>query len=295
MKFNLKIIIAFLSLTSVALFGQDYKNYLGMNLKTIEAGSFEMGSYKLSKKEIEKNRIRKAQGRKLITPNIPVGGSIDENATEYEIPKHIVKIIPKFQIGTYEVSLKEFKEYLKIYPDLNNSEFQKYNNQGDNYPVVMVSWVDIQGFVKWLNQNKPKSDPGVYRLPTEAEWEYACRAGTKTIFSFGDDRSKLSDYAWFEENSDGRSHEVGKKAPNNWGIYDMYGNVWEWVQDWFDPVYYSKSPVLNPKGPKSGTHKVLRGGGCYRYAGYCRSAYRYSLPPDDRHYFLGFRIVRVNY
>jgi formylglycine-generating enzyme required for sulfatase activity len=274
---------------------QDYVNFLGMHFKSLEAGSFTMGSCNLTEKEREENRIRKLTGKKPIKPKCPNGSIVDETATDSEIPKHIIKIRKEFQIGVYEVTFGEFKEYLKEAREISNTEFQKYNNLGDNYPVVMVSWIDIQGFIKWLNGHKPESDEGSYRLPTEAEWEFACRAGSNTIYCFGDSKDKLGEYAWFEENSDGRPHQTGQKKPNSWGIYDMHGNVWEWVQDWFDPEYYLKSPILDPQGPKNGTHKVVRGGGCYRYAGYCRSAYRYSLPPDDRHFFLGFRLIRENY
>jgi formylglycine-generating enzyme required for sulfatase activity len=289
------LIYIIMILVPFILLGQEYKNFLGMRFISLEAGSYTMGSCNLSEKEKEENRIRKSTGRKLIKPKCPSGSIIDETATDSEIPKHLVKIGREFQIGIFEVTLGEFKEYLKLKQELNNSEFHKYNNQGDNFPVVMVSWEDLQGFIKWLNKNKPESDLGDYRLPTEAEWEFACRAGTNTIYCFGNNKDQLGDYAWFEENSESRPHTVGHKKPNNWGIYDMHGNVWEWVQDWFDPVYYSKCPILDPQGPKNGTHKVVRGGGCYRYSGYCRSAYRYSLPPDDRHFFLGFRLVRVNY
>ena len=132
------------------------------------------------------------------------------------------------------------------------------------------------------------------QLPTEAQWEYACRAGSKTRYCFGDDASKLGDYAWYDANSGNTTHPVGEKKPNAWGLYDMHGNVWEWCQDWYDAGYYAKSPTNDPTGAATGLYRVIRGG-CWIYpARYCRSAARINLfEPGFRASYLGLRVSLV--
>ena len=130
----------------------------------------------------------------------------------------------------------------------------------------------------------------VYRLPTEAEWEYACRSGTTTAYGFGDDASRLGDYGWFDGNSDSRTHPVGEKKPNAWGLYDMHGNVWEWCQNWYG-VYPSGS-ATDPTGATSGSNRVFRGGGWNGDAGSGRSANRIGNIPGFRFGNLGFRVLR---
>lgn len=136
--------------------------------------------------------------------------------------------------------------------------------------------------------------PGTFMmgsLPTEAEWEYACRAGSTTVFSFGDDRSELGDYAWFHGNSGSTTHPPGEKTPNAWGLYDMHGNVIEWVGDWHAP--YSGERQSDPTGPATGIFKVLRGGSWFNYEFLCRSDYRYYYNPDNRDTLIGFRLLRT--
>jgi formylglycine-generating enzyme required for sulfatase activity len=129
----------------------------------------------------------------------------------------------------------------------------------------------------------------VYRLPTEAEWEYACRAGTTTKYSFGDDDTQLGDYAWFSKNSRDRTHPVGGKKPNAWGLYDMHGNVWEWCQDWYGA--YPSGTVTDPTGATSGSDRVNRGGSWDLTALICRSTHRYGgLNPSIRFSSRGFRV-----
>jgi formylglycine-generating enzyme required for sulfatase activity len=145
-------------------------------------------------------------------------------------------------------------------------------------PVERVSWEDATEFCRRLSAlSQERSDGSVYRLPTEAEWEYACRAGTTTIFSFGDSAESLGDYAWYVENSGRRTQPVGGKKPNAWGLYDMHGNVWEWCMDWHDSAYYAKSPPEDPWGPSSGATRALRGGGftCNHRIG--RPAHRHAV------------------
>ena len=132
-----------------------------------------------------------------------------------------------------------------------------------------------------------------YRLLTEAEWEYACRAGSDTRYCFGDDEQRLGEYAWYSSNAGSKTHPVGEKLPNAWQLYDMHGNVWEWVQDWYADDYYKRSPRENPSGPESGARRVYRGGGWSGGAGYCRSAYRRYWRPARRGGHLGFRLART--
>ena len=134
-----------------------------------------------------------------------------------------------------------------------------------------------------------KSAGRVYRLPTEADWEYACRAGSKTAYSFGESSKSLGDYAWFDGNRNNQTHPVGEKKANAWGLYDMHGNVWEWCSDWYGE--YPKGAVSDPRGPKEGSRRVVRGGGwCYEAAD-CRSADRRGSYPFNRSHDLGFRLA----
>jgi len=164
----------------------------------------------------------------------------------------------------------------------NNPSYFK----GDNFPVEKVSWDDVQAFIKKLNEKEGKNK---FRLPTEAQWEYACRAGSNIRFSFGSSESDLKRYAWYDSNSGRRSHPVAQKKPNAWGLYDMHGNVWEWCQDWFGD--YPSGFVTNPKGSSSGSIRVLRGGSWNSIAGFCRSANRSRNEPGGRDNGFGFRLI----
>ena len=139
----------------------------------------------------------------------------------------------------------------------------------------------------------PALPGGKFSLPTEAQWEYACRAGSTTRYCFGDDESRLGEYAWYDENSGDKTHPVGEKKPNAWGLYDMHGNVWEWCQDWYDDGYYAKSPTDDPTGPSTGSCRVIRGGSWDDGARSCRSADRNRNSPGYRLDNLGFRVSRV--
>jgi len=200
-----------------------------------------------------------------------------------EGPVHHVKISNAFYIGKYEVTQKQWHDVMGTSP----SYFK-----GDDLPVEQVSWNDVQDYIKKLNE---KEGVNKYRLPTETEWEYSARAGTTTSYSFGDDESKLGDYAWYFDNSGREPHEVGQKKPNPWGLYDMHGNVWEWVQDIYKNSY-SGAPTDGSAWEGSGSLRVVRGGSwpAYFRAGYCRSARRLSDAPGDRVINLGFRLLRVS-
>ena len=201
---------------------------------------------------------------------------------ERERPVHRVRISKPFLLGKYPVTNQEYERFLKeakhkILPGYwNDKEFNQ-----PQQPVVGVSWHDAQAFCKWAG----------CRLPTEAEWEYACRAGSKYKFCFGDDEAKLKEYAWYAKNSGDKTQPVGQKKPNDWGLYDMHGNVWEWCQDWFGA--YPKEPVADPTGPKKGDFRVLRGGSWNCYPTSLRCASRYGCTPVCRYSLIGFRCVWV--
>ncbi len=203
-----------------------------------------------------------------------------EDGANDELPRHKVCITKTFYLGKTEVTQAQWVAVMGSNP----SKFKGRNN-----PVEMVSWEDVQRFIRLLNR---KEGGNHYRLPTEAEWEYACRAGTTTAYFFGDDAGMMPQYAWYWDNSGERTHPVGLKRPNPWGLYDMHGNVWEWCRDWYDQNYYSNSPSTDPTGPSTGRFRVARGGGWVSFAGYLRSAIRYSDSPGVRGDGLGFRLLR---
>jgi formylglycine-generating enzyme required for sulfatase activity len=211
---------------------------------------------------------------------IPTGSFMmgsDLYADSNETPQHRVTISQSFYLGKYEVTQAQWEAVMGNNP----SEFK-----GQSNPVENVSWNDAQTFIERLNR---KEGTKKYRLPTEAEWEYAARAGTTTLFSFGDDVDSLGQYAWYATIM---SLPVGGKLPNPWGLYDMHGNVWEWVQDWYDESYYAKSPASDPRGPAVGSNRVLRGGGfASDSAEPLRSAKRGSYSPEIRSVVSGFRIA----
>ncbi len=153
-----------------------------------------------------------------------------------------------------------------------------------------VGWPECQVFLEKLNAKFAAS--GVkFGLPTEAQWEYACRAGGSGKFFFGDDDSQLADYAWFAGNSGGTTHPVGAKKPNAWGLYDMHGNVCQWCADWYAPDYYQNSPAADPPGVALSYHRVVRGGCFDQFASHCRTAYRNMNDPADRNDNVGFRVM----
>ncbi len=190
-----------------------------------------------------------------------------------------VTLSKPFYLGKYQVTQAQWKVVMGNNPS---------NFTGDTLPVEKVSWEDCQKFIQKLNA---KERTNKYRLPTEAEWEYACRAGTGAKFSFGDDESKLSQYGWYEANSGSNTHTVGQKKPNSWSLYDMHGNVWEWCSDWYGA--YPKNVVTDPAGPGSGSARVSRGGGWGNSAERCTAAIRRRALPGYRYYVaLGFRLAR---
>lgn len=192
-------------------------------------------------------------------------------------PVHEVTISKPYYLGKYPLTQLQWKAVMGSNP----SKFK-----GGDHPIVQVSWEDVQAFLGKANrQGTP------YRLPTEAEWEYACRAGTSTAYSFGDNEIDLDDYAWYSKNAGKETHPVGEKKPNPWGLYDMHGNVWEWVNDWYGD--YEIDSVTDPQGPEKGSYRVIRGGGWSFIPAGLRSADRYGARPGIRLGHLGFRLVRT--
>ena len=196
----------------------------------------------------------------------------------HERPQHQVRITRPFWLGKYEVTQEQWQAAMGSNP----SKFR-----GPQNPVEQLSWSDCQQFLSRLRDRVPDK---AFRLPTEAEWEYACRCGAATQFWFGDDDKRLGDYAWTRENSARKSHPVGTRKPNVRGLHDMLGNVWEWCQDCYGP--YEAGKQADPAGPTTGTYRVLRGGSWGSDADACRSAFRLYYTPGLRFTFVGFRVAR---
>ncbi len=232
-------------------------NSVGMEFIYVPSGSFERGS-----------------------PSAELGRNSDEN-------KHLVKMVNSFYMQTTEVTQRQWKTVMGNLPTYTRK-------CDDNCPVDRISWNIAQKFINKLNEIEGSQN---YRLPTEAEWEYASRAGSKTAFANGeiselncDIDSNLDKIGWYCGNARKYPHHhVAQKNPNSWGLYDMHGSVWEWCSDWY--THYALESVTSPTGPSDGTERVLRGGGIADTASSCRSSNRYSLRPDIMFDNIGFRVV----
>ena len=236
-----------------------WENSIGMKMALLPAGEFLMGS-----------------------------PDTDQDAEDWEKPQHRVQITQPFLMGVYPLTQEQYIRVARRNPSKYSSENQ--------CPVENVRWDDAIAFCNQLSIDEnltPYYDLRAtelragtgYRLPTEAEWEYACRAGSSAAYCFGDDADELHDYAWFHDNSNNETHPIGQKQPNAWGLYDMHGNVCEWCQDSY--ADYGQPPVSDPR-----SYRVFRGGSWDYSPRYCRSAYRYWRTPDDRFGILGFRVAR---
>jgi formylglycine-generating enzyme required for sulfatase activity len=249
--------------------GDVVTNSIGMKLVYIPAGSFMMGS----------SRSAAQLAREYDTNEVYFKG---------EFPQHQVRISKGFWMDQTEVTQGQYKTVMNAQP----WSLEFFVQESANNPAIYVTWDEVAEFCRKLSELEGKT----YRLPTEAEWEYACRAGTTTRFSFGDSDSSLGDYAWFLDNRTELGqryvHPVGQKKPNPWGLYDMHGNVTEWCSDWYDRDYYSNSPNVDPQGPSSGTDRSLRGGSLLDSAHSLRCIGRDWNNPDNRHLLVGFRVVR---
>ena len=203
-----------------------------------------------------------------------------KDSYETEKPAHEVTLTKPFYMGKFEVTQEQYQQVM----GLNPSAFK-----GRDLPVEQVSWDDAQEFCKKASEKTGL----VVRLPTDAEWEHACRAGTKTTYYTGDAETDLERAAWYGKNSGNTTHPVGQKVANAWGVYDAHGNVWEWCADWYEAYEaYKAEAVVDPQGPAQGQYRVLRGGSWLNSPRICRSAYRLWNSPDSRHFF-GFRVVAV--
>ena len=207
-----------------------------------------------------------------------MGSPSNEKDRDSDETQHRVTLSKGFYLQTTEVTQAQWKA---VMGSSNPSHFK-----GDDLPVEQVSWNDAQDFIQKLNA---KEGTHVYRLPTEAEWEYACRAGTKTAYYWGS--SMDGDYCWYNSNSSSKTHPVAQKRSNDWGLYDMSGNVWEWCSDWRGS--YPSGFVTGPQGPSSGPTWVLRGGSWTGFPWYCRSAACLRVDSDHAVNYGGFRIARA--
>lgn len=210
---------------------------------------------------------------------IPAGSFTmgSDKSRDNEKPAHKVTITNPFYLGKYEVTQPQYE----VIMGMNPSGFKNPKN-----PVEKVTWYMAVEFCEKLSKKTGKT----CRLPTEAEWEYACRAGSDTKYCFGEFSKPLKEYAWFKKNAAGKTHEVGQKKPNDWGLYDMYGNAWEWCQDWYDQTFYANSPEKDPKGPETGKWRVLRGGSWYEPDSALKSSTRARIKPKVTDTNYGFRV-----
>ncbi|MBF0185170.1 MAG: formylglycine-generating enzyme family protein [Magnetococcales bacterium] len=232
-----------------------FTNSIGMEFVPIAAGSFLMGA----------------------------DLHFDGMAAGDELPQHTVTISKPFLLGKYPVTQQQWVTVMGSNPSAA---------KGRTLPVERISWEDAQAFVQALNELEKCQS---YRLPSEAEWEYAARAATVTNRHWGDGAEEIAQYAWCggPENGVKSVRSVGRLKPNGWGLHDMLGNVHEWCQDYYGARYYDDSPVLDPSGPKEGSTRVLRGGSWNNAEGRIRSAYRFNLAPDSQFSNVGLRLVMV--
>lgn len=267
---RLLIIVTLLCILPVStiVFGQSEDSFgdsIGLKFTLIPPGTFQMGS---------------------------------SNGQKDERPVHKVTISTEFEIGTYEITqgqwfalmgttVAEQLELMRL--SIGKPDAQQVNGEGDDHPMYLISWTESQAFITRLNERDTVYN---YRLPTEAEWEYAARAGSKTDYSFGDDVTKLGEYAWFYENADLGTHPVGSKLPNPWGLYDVHGNVWEWTLD--HNKKYSRRAVTDPQGPSNGEGRSMRGGGWSNPSSSQRSAHRTGNEEGSRSSGgMGMRLIRT--
>ena len=264
------VVLASAAMSQAGVFTDAMPGGVEMEFVRIPAGSFTMGS----------------PGRE------PSGGPDAR-------PQHNVVISEGFYLGRFEITQEQWQAVMGTTPWKDRD----YVQSNRDHPAVYISLHDVRAFIDRLNERVGLE---LYRLPTEAEWEYACRAGTDTPWSFGEDVTLLTDYAWYRANAwdaGWRSaQQVGAKMANGFGLYDIHGNVWEWCDDWYDPKYYANSPATDPNGPATGNSCVIRGGsfdtGPFRGEDFpdqpvARSADRGRAVPEARRASIGARLVRM--
>jgi formylglycine-generating enzyme required for sulfatase activity/serine/threonine protein kinase len=256
-------------------------NSIGMKLVLIPPGEFVMGS----PKELIEEELKARGDDQWHKERLPGEG-----------PQHRVRVTKPFCLGTYLVTQGEYQRVMGVNP----SEFSATGRSKDRvagqdtkrFPVECVSWDDAVEFCRKLSEMPEEKAAGrSYRLPSEAQWEYACRAGSQEKWHFGNDEARLGEYGWFNGNAGGQTHRVGLLKANPLGLYDIYGNVWQWCADLYYDKYYAVSPMDDPCGADSGSDRVYRGGCWSHPARYCRSAFRYYEP--GYHTYLGFRVSLV--
>ena len=285
----------------------EYTNSIGMKFVLIPPGEFMMGGTASDLEEALKEVVENKNGL--------YRGKRWQDSIKSETPQHKVILTQPVYLGIHEVTQKEYEEVMGKNPSyfaktgLLPEVVEKVADADTaQHPVEGVSWIDASEFCAKLSQKEelkpfgfragdtisPLNGSG-YRLPTEAEWEFTCRAGTTTRFWVGDRDEDLVRAGWFLTNSGRRTHPVGELATNPLGLFDIHGNVGEWVQDWWEPMYYgqfSEKPAIDPAGSFSaGSQRVSRGGGWGRAANGCRSSNRLSLPPTSRNTDIGFRVA----
>ena len=283
--------------------GDPIVNSVGMVLVPVPAGEFRMGAA-VNDGSLEE-RYEKLLRDPEVKEKLKSGHTTKADLMEYlkkdvqrqqkqkagpESPQHLVKITQPYHISSCEVTQRQYEKVMKTGPFKGKPLVKK----GANYAASYVTWDDAVEFCRKLSERESEK----YRLPTEAQWEYACRAGTSTTWSFGDDREQLADHAWHDANAyqDGRqyAHRVGRKRPNGWALYDMHGNVWEWCRDWYARYDPKEKESVDPTGPKKGQYRVWRGGSFADAAENTRSATRLSFDREEYRpeHAAGFRVVR---
>jgi formylglycine-generating enzyme required for sulfatase activity len=269
-------------------------NSIGMKLVLIPPGDFDMGSSQdLIAEELKAHR------------NDRCDPSWYMQRLPCEAPKHRVRITRPFYLGVYMVTQGEYERVMGTNPSDFSATCPRRDDLStrntERFPVDKVSWADAAEFCRKLSDLPAEKAVGrCYRLPTEAQWEYACRAGSSGRFGVGSGRNDVSrekaeqdlfGYGWFLPHSGGTTHVVGGKQPSPWGLYDICGQLWEWCQDWYEANYYEVSPVNDPRGPPSGLTRVLRGGSWGSLPYHCRPALRYFGDPRTSSLHWGMRIA----
>ena len=252
-----------------------------MKFNNIPPGHFYMGSCQEIKQQDFKKKVTKCLND--IPNNI--------SANKDEMPQHKVHITKGFQLGVYEVTYGQFKKYVveENRTDLLTKKFIK-NNRYDNAAVNNISWSDAQDFIDWLNVKESENS---YRLPTEAEWEYSARAGASGLFYWGNSEAIAGNYGWYDENiKPPYPNFIGLKKPNSWGLYDVSGNVGEWVSDWYDEDFYQLTPENDPLGSAAGVSRVFRGGSWFGVLERMMLGSRDYASPTTKEAFIGFRVLR---
>ena len=212
--------------------------------------------------------------------------NMGSNLSEDEKPIHSVTV-SSFSICKYEVTVAEYRAFCTAVDRPMPNEWRPVGGWVDTHPMANIEFKDAVAYCKWLSDIFNEN----YRLPTEAEWEFAARGGNKSKGYDYSGSDNLDEVGIYGDNSGSRTHPVGSKKPNELGLYDMSGNVWEWCQDWYSATWYSESPGLNPDGPSGGSYHVLRGGAWGLAANDCRVTGRYESGPDYRNLNRGFRVV----